>query len=61
MHNDRIAKRNSLVLLLADSTEDTAIRALAFMQAMHAHAGRVWVMLDHPLAGMPARILGLES
>jgi hypothetical protein len=60
MHADvRTAKRNTLVFLLAGSTEDTAARTLAFMQALHVHAGRAWVMLDRPLAGMPPRILGM--
>lgn len=60
MHT-RIAKRNSLVFLLAGATDDAAARTLAFMNALHTHAGRAWVMLDRPLAGMPPRILGWEA
>lgn len=58
MNTDRIAKRNSLVFLLAASTEDTAARTLAFIAALHTHADRAWVMLDRPLVGMPPIIIG---
>lgn len=51
--------RYTFTFLLYSLNHDNAARATAFMHAVRNHAGRAWVMLDRPLAGMPPIILGV--
>jgi hypothetical protein len=56
-----LTRRTTFTLLIHSLSDDGQIRALALMRAVHEHAGRAWVMLDAPIAGMPPRILGMRE
>jgi hypothetical protein len=53
------SQRTTFTLLLYSLSDDNAQRALAYMRAIHEHEGRAWVFADHPIAGMPPRIIGV--
>lgn len=56
-----LTRRTSFTFLLYSLSDDQARAALAMLHAVHEHAGRAWVMLDRPLAGMPPRIIGAPA
>jgi hypothetical protein len=53
------SQRTTFTFLLYSLSDDNAQRAVAYMRAIHEHRGRAWVFADRPIAGMPARIIGV--
>jgi hypothetical protein len=56
-----LTRRTSFTFLLYSLDDEQTRRAAALMHALHEHAGRAWILLDAPLAGMPPRILGAPN